>query len=90
MLHFDKAFVSPGLARSREVCQFVEHLFGDLESRARPIEPCTSGSLPSTISFDCEHPSACHEVLGLELADVDEVEDIVVNFATKRSLAPSR
>ena len=31
-----------------------------------------------SISFGCEHPSASDEVLGLELADVNKVEDIVV------------
>ena len=30
------------------------------------------------ISFNCEHPPVCDEVLGLELADLDEVEDIIV------------
>ena len=43
------------------------------------------------ISLDCQHPSACDEVLGLELADVGEVKDIVVkplaDFASTKSLA---
>ena len=34
--------------------------------------------LAISISLDGEHPSTHHEVLGLELADVDEVKNIVV------------
>ena len=53
------------------------HLFVGLESRARPIEPCAFETF-ITISLDYEHSPSCHKVLWLELADVNEVEDIVV------------